>query len=1331
MTLCKTRHIIACLFLMLFQNAEAAQLKTLSSEDGLSNNAILSIYQNSIGHLYIGTADGLNIWDGHSMRTFAASDRYNYFFGNMIWHIYPYDDHTLVLHTKHGIARLDTRTNEVKFHDELALLSDMTIDKNGNILTLGRDNTLALFETTKREKYRIDGNFLSNSEQCRRMTTNDNGGLCIFTDKDIYRISLAKDNTNSLFIAEIANMNIGCRFVSPCLEDGAGKHHLIISDDKIYRFDTKDSKISEIAEVVNLPDGDISGIVRTDEGFYISFLSNGLYFLAEGKNVLAHTEIDFGIFSMINDKNQPIIWIGTDCNGLIKYSLESEAVTCITYDMLPHSIKMPVRSIHVDKERTLWFGTKGDGLFHIPDFDKGIDINYDACRRASTENSLLNHNSVYAITEGNSGILWIGTEGRGLNCRIYGSQKIERVKGSEAISMAHSILEQNDSTLWVSTDGKGVFKCTFRIRNGIPEITDSQTIQFCEPFDEATSVFAMEMQDDTTIWIGSRGQGVLAYDTSTGKSRVIKLPVDNGFAINETFYIAKSDKMLFATGNGLMTYCPAGDSVAISEFVPRKATHGIVCDRDKNIWVSTNSGIVSLDSLYNYHLSYDRFSGIEVLEYSDGACCFDEGSDMIIFGGINGLTIINSKEASRSLNGSYIPEVHITDFIQNENYSHISSMMKKGKLTLPYSKSTFGIAFSVVDHLNYSNYEFMYNIEGYNSDWVPNNNSSNIVYMPPLAPGKYRLKIIYINKATQYRSDECVLQIHIRPPFYRSWGAYCFYLLSAGLLLFMLIGSYKRKYIAAQEKIHKKYSEKITTITQETTSTINESLSVQLTFIIGLCQQIRLAAQNNPHIADKVKLVEYNIAKISKTLHTFNEYKSITETLIKAGRISLISINQVVTEILEIIQTSTTTRNVKMTYNIEDDITVALNKEAFLTMLYSLIYKVISTAKGEKTVELHIAKNNSGDLMMTVTLSSDRDTFESMYATDGLSDEKYSEGGYDIAFCRRLILMMSGKFKASFTEETETITLGIYLPSQKTVQSSTTDNVSSLQESINTYNTIIENLLPKNFRTEAVHDQICIISNKREISSFLGYFLSDSYNVSSYGDNNTAIESIGKQTPDAVIYDVSSTPNGFVEFIEGIKGNRRMEQAIIVALTSSLQTSERELYVQLGADLCISFPFNMNYLLAALEKLLLKKRDTAEYYKSPMSKFVINEGKVIHQADKEFIDKVLQIIDQNISNPDLTAQTIAEALGTSTRVMYRRLENITNKKLQQMIRETRMNIAVSLLASTKLTIDEIMYKVGYDNRSTFYRSFKTIYGKTPKEYREDIHNNVVANITSN
>ena len=124
----------------------------------------------------------------------------------------------------------------------------------------------------------------------------------------------------------------------------------------------------------------------------------------------------------------------------------------------------------------------------------------------------------------------------------------------------------------------------------------------------------------------------------------------------------------------------------------------------------------------------------------------------------------------------------------------------------------------------------------------------------------------------------------------------------------------------------------------------------------------------------------------------------------------------------------------------------------------------------------------------------------------------------------------------------------------------------------------------------------------------------------------------------------------------------------------------------------------------------------------PISSYDTKDGKLIHQEDKAFFDKIMEIIHNNISNPELNASFIAKELGLSLRVMYRKLENINTPNLNQVIIDTRLKQAVKYLTKSKMTIDEILYKVGYENRSTFYRNFKNSYGMTPREYREQIQN---------
>ena len=146
----------------------------------------------------------------------------------------------------------------------------------------------------------------------------------------------------------------------------------------------------------------------------------------------------------------------------------------------------------------------------------------------------------------------------------------------------------------------------------------------------------------------------------------------------------------------------------------------------------------------------------------------------------------------------------------------------------------------------------------------------------------------------------------------------------------------------------------------------------------------------------------------------------------------------------------------------------------------------------------------------------------------------------------------------------------------------------------------------------------------------------------------------------------------------------------------------------------------MDTFLSSIDRLIGKKGLITEYYNSPDSSFVLEEGKTMHKEDQVFLRKIVEIIDANMADPNLTAPVIAEKMGLGVRVLYRRIENLTDKSLRTIIIESRMRHAAKLIASTSLNIDEIMLRTGHQNPGTFYRNFKIYHGMTTKEYREKL-----------
>lgn len=175
----------------------------------------------------------------------------------------------------------------------------------------------------------------------------------------------------------------------------------------------------------------------------------------------------------------------------------------------------------------------------------------------------------------------------------------------------------------------------------------------------------------------------------------------------------------------------------------------------------------------------------------------------------------------------------------------------------------------------------------------------------------------------------------------------------------------------------------------------------------------------------------------------------------------------------------------------------------------------------------------------------------------------------------------------------------------------------------------------------------------------------------------------------------------------------------MILLSTAQQVDERIKGVESGADICLTLPFNVEYLKAVTEQLLKRNRSLKDYYKSSISAFELSDGKMLHQDDKEFIDKMLKIINDNISNTEISTKFIADEMGVSIRNLYRRLEGILNQTPTNIIKEYRLAKAEQLLTSTKLSIDEIIYKAGFVNRGTFFKCFAAKYGCTPKVYRKE------------
>ena len=810
--------------------AQGSNIKAISTSDGLSNNIIFSMCQDHLGHMWIGTSDGLNIWNGHSVELYDSKDGKNFFAGNTVREMYYDGESGIWVQTYYGVAHIDVHTRAIQYYDAFTYIQGMTCGTDGIPYIFSSAGSLYYFNRRSSEFVLTD--FSLEEGDYKRIHRYGEDLLYCFTSRCIYVLKVSvNDKTSEVELALVEKIDDDIYFVSSTPDDG--KCYFVSSNSKdIKIFDMETRQIAPYSSLnkTQLADATIRAILPYNDGVYVGSSASGVYFTSSADETLKSTPIKSGIFVLLKDKRQNIVWVGTEGQGVKNWHMSEYNFEEISYDKLPVNIGMPIRSIFKDKEGRLWCGTKGDGIFTISGLSPYMNLTERNVRKITTVNSKLINNNVYSIVNSGKGTgMWIGTDGPGLNYYSYSEGKLKTVPGSEALRRVHVLYEQDENTLWVSTHGLGAFRCDLTgVRSGNPQVRNIAKVEFPEQFNKVGNIFSMYPQNDSLVWFGSRGSGAACLNTRNDKIHICEFSTSKGKTYNDIYGMTATDNMLFATGCGLFTYDFADESYKLVDEIPQRAIHSILDGGNGNFWLSTNYGIVCFNEDDRRCVIYNQHSGLDMLEYSDGAAYKDELSGEMFFGSSFGLTVIRNNGKPQTEKTQYVPEINVIGKYSNNVYTPL-----EGHFDMPYSDAPLAIVFSVVDNINYADYEFSYRIEGLDDNWV-NNGNSDVIHLPTLKPGDYILEIRYHNKSNSYTSQSQLLHIKIVPPLYATWWAKALYCFIALAVAAYYIRRFRSKYISMkveleqrrlQEGVDQEFLEKMLQVINENISDPDLSVS--------------------------------------------------------------------------------------------------------------------------------------------------------------------------------------------------------------------------------------------------------------------------------------------------------------------------------------------------------------------------------------------------------------------------------------------------------------------------------------------------------------------------
>ncbi len=244
--------------------------------------------------------------------------------------------------------------------------------------------------------------------------------------------------------------------------------------------------------------------------------------------------------------------------------------------------------------------------------------------------------------------------------------------------------------------------------------------------------------------------------------------------------------------------------------------------------------------------------------------------------------------------------------------------------------------------------------------------------------------------------------------------------------------------------------------------------------------------------------------------------------------------------------------------------------------------------------------------------------------------------------------------------------------------------------------------------------QILIVEDNPDMRIYIRDCFDSRYDIIEAGDGKAGFDTATNTMPDLIISDLMMPEMDGIELCKQLKTDERTSHIPVILLTALASVEDRIRGLETGADDYIAKPFNRQELQTRTQNLIYQRIKLIERF----SKSVRLEPKdiAITSIDEQFIKKLIERIEKNLSDPDFSIEALIDEANLSRSQLHRKLKALTGMSATEFIRSIRLKRAAQLLEQHYGTIAETVYAVGFNNLSYFSKCFQKQFGSTPKEY---------------
>jgi DNA-binding response OmpR family regulator len=259
-------------------------------------------------------------------------------------------------------------------------------------------------------------------------------------------------------------------------------------------------------------------------------------------------------------------------------------------------------------------------------------------------------------------------------------------------------------------------------------------------------------------------------------------------------------------------------------------------------------------------------------------------------------------------------------------------------------------------------------------------------------------------------------------------------------------------------------------------------------------------------------------------------------------------------------------------------------------------------------------------------------------------------------------------------------------------------------------------LAPETDPGEEQRDILLVVEDNDDVRQLIRSTFESRYRVIEARDGEQGIQVALECIPDLIISDIMMPGTDGLALCEHLKNDECTSHIPIILLTAKAGEEDQYQGLSTGADAYVTKPFKIKLLETRVQNLI----DSRKALRARFSQEVILKPAdiAVSNLDQVFLERVQQVIDAQVTEPDFSVQAFSEAVGMSRMQLHRKLKALTGLSASEFVRSQRLQLAASLLQSSDRPVSEIGYLVGFNDPSYFTKCFRETYGCSPTEYSQ-------------